>query len=133
MASFSQRLKELRVNKNLGQKEVGVIVGVSDSSIRKYETGERTPNPDALVKLADFFNVTVDYLIGVSDSKNAPELKTDKSTKKELPTKEEVTRKIIDMVSESGIIEKDFDAKEEEILLSYFKSSLEVYKNLRKK
>lgn len=133
MASFSRRLKELRVSKNLGQKEVGVIIGVSDSSIRKYETGERTPNPDALAKLAEFFNVTVDYLIGVSDSRNAAELKINKGTKKELPAKEEVTRKIIDMVYESGIIEKDFDSIEEEILLGYFKSSLEVYKNLRKK
>ena len=48
MSTFGLRLKELRTNKNLAQKEVGAIIGVSDSSIRKYESGDRTPTPDAL-------------------------------------------------------------------------------------
>jgi transcriptional regulator with XRE-family HTH domain len=64
MSSFSKRLRELRLEKDIGQKEVGAIIGVSDSSIRKYESGDRTPDPTALVKLADFFGVTVDYLLG---------------------------------------------------------------------
>lgn len=62
--TFGDRLKELRKQHNLGQKEVGAWIGVSDSSIRKYEAGERTPTPDALVILAEHFGVTVDYLLG---------------------------------------------------------------------
>jgi len=64
MACFSERLRELRLEKNIGQKEVGAIIGVSDSSIRKYEVGDRTPDPTAIVKLADYFGVTTDYLLG---------------------------------------------------------------------
>lgn len=64
MSTFGLRLKELRTNKNLAQKEVGAIIGVSDSSIRKYESGDRTPTPDALKTLANFFDVSVDYLLG---------------------------------------------------------------------
>lgn len=67
MASFAERLRELRLKKDIGQKEVGAIIAVSDSSIRKYETGERTPDPVALIKLADFFNVSLDYLLGRVD------------------------------------------------------------------
>lgn len=66
--TFGDRLKELRKQHNLGQKEVGAWIGVSDSSIRKYEVGERTPTPDALVVLAEHFDVTVDYLLGRSSS-----------------------------------------------------------------
>ncbi|HWR06179.1 helix-turn-helix domain-containing protein [Sporomusa sp.] len=64
MASFAERLRELRIKKEIGQKEVGAIIGVSDSSIRKYEAGERTPDPKAIIKLADFFGVTTDDLLG---------------------------------------------------------------------
>ena len=67
MASLATRLRELRTKKDIGQKEVGAFLGVSDSSIRKYESGERTPDPDSLTKLAQYFAVTTDYLLGVSD------------------------------------------------------------------
>lgn len=65
MANFSERLRELRKENNLGQKEVGAWIGVSDSSIRKYESdGSRTPNPEAIKILAKKFGVTTDYLLG---------------------------------------------------------------------
>lgn len=70
MASFADRLKELRINMGVGQKEVGALIDVSDSSIRKYESGERTPDPNALIKLATYFDVTVDYLLGRTDQPN---------------------------------------------------------------
>ena len=73
MASFAERLRELRIDKGVGQKEVGAIINVSDSSIRKYESGERTPAPEALLKLADFFGVTVDYLLGRENSSSTPQ------------------------------------------------------------
>ena len=70
MANFSERLRELRKANNLGQKEVGAWIGVSDSSIRKYESdGDRTPNPDAIKILAKKFGVTTDYLLGYDGSK----------------------------------------------------------------
>jgi repressor LexA len=67
MAKFGTILKKLRVSKGLGQKEVGAVIGVSDSSIRKYESDDRTPTPDAIKKLSVFFGVTTDYLLGNSD------------------------------------------------------------------
>lgn len=64
MAEFGDRLKALRQRNKLGQKEVGAILGVSDSSIRKYEKGERTPTPEAIKKLSDYFGVSADYILG---------------------------------------------------------------------
>lgn len=84
MSTFGVRLKELRTGKNLAQKEVGAIIGVSDSSIRKYESGDRTPTPDALKTLAKFFDVSVDYLLGsdATPSKNMIEEKKPKDLQK---------------------------------------------------
>ncbi len=79
MASLATRLRELRTKKDVGQKEVGAFLGVSDSSIRKYESGERTPDPDSLTKLAQYFAVTTDYLLGVSDDPRPHNPSTGKS------------------------------------------------------
>ena len=58
------RLKELRESKGLTQKEVAEIIGYSEISYARYEKGEREPDITTLCKLAEYFNVTVDYLIG---------------------------------------------------------------------
>ena len=58
------RLKELRESKGLTQKEVAEIIGYSEVSYARYENGKREPDISTLCKLANYFNVTVDYLIG---------------------------------------------------------------------
>ena len=70
MASFGSRLKELRTANRCGQKELGALIGVSDSSIRKYESGDRTPTPEAKRTLAKYFNVSTDYLLGNTPTNN---------------------------------------------------------------
>lgn len=61
---LERRIKELRLNKKLSQQELGNIIGVSKVSISGYENGTRTPNLDKLIELANYFKVSVDYLIG---------------------------------------------------------------------
>lgn len=61
---FGDRLKELRNSKNLSQEELGEILGVRKSSISNWETDKATPTYDILIKLAQYFNVTTDYLLG---------------------------------------------------------------------
>lgn len=58
------RLKELRKTKNLLQSEIATAVGLSIQTYSSYEVGARNPDYDTLIKLADFFNVTTDYLLG---------------------------------------------------------------------
>ena len=61
---FDMRIKELRKKMGISQTELGIILGVTRSTICLYEQGKRQPDNTTLVKLADFFGVTVDYLLG---------------------------------------------------------------------
>lgn len=59
-----QRLKELRKEKKLLQKDVASAVNHSITCISDWERGKREPSIDDLIRLADFFGVSIDYLVG---------------------------------------------------------------------
>ncbi len=65
---LGERLKNLRIEKHLRQDQVARLVNVEKSSISMYETGMRQPSYATLVRLADVFNVTTDYLLGRTSS-----------------------------------------------------------------
>lgn len=58
------RIRELRKAKKVTMKELGNMIGVAESTMSLYETGKRKPDPETLSRLADYFNVSVDYLLG---------------------------------------------------------------------
>jgi transcriptional regulator with XRE-family HTH domain len=64
MAFVRERMTGLRIAKRLGQHE---LEGVAHSAVRQYETGHKTPGIDALEKIADALDTTVDYLLGRGD------------------------------------------------------------------
>lgn len=64
MKIFSEQLRKLRNKKDLSQKKLAENLFVSQQTVAKWETDQATPNPETLIKIADFFNVTVDYLVG---------------------------------------------------------------------
>ena len=72
-----ERIKELRKQKKITMKKLGNVIGVSESTISLYENGKRQPDNDTLKRLADFFNVSVDYLLDRTDEKNPSESKED--------------------------------------------------------
>jgi len=61
---MSLRLREIRCNRKLTQKQVADQIGCSPGAYSKYENGDREPSIDILNRLADFYGVSVDYLIG---------------------------------------------------------------------
>ena len=61
------RLKELRLANGLTQKELAKSIEVGRTTISEYESGKIVPKHEGLLKLANYFNVSVDYLTGVSD------------------------------------------------------------------
>ncbi|MBP3606420.1 MAG: helix-turn-helix transcriptional regulator [Clostridia bacterium] len=63
------RLKELRLQKGVTQCAVACAIGCAISTYPKYERGIREPDIDMLCKLADYFNVTVDYIVCRTDKK----------------------------------------------------------------
>ncbi|BAD74778.1 transcriptional regulator [Geobacillus kaustophilus HTA426] len=70
---LGDRLRKLRQEKKLTQEELGKKINVTKVSISGYENGNRTPDTETLQKLADFFNVTTDYLLGRTDHPNPPD------------------------------------------------------------
>lgn len=58
------RIKELRKAKGISQLKLAMDLNTSQNTISRYETGEREPGIAELIKLADYFHVSVDYLIG---------------------------------------------------------------------
>ncbi len=64
---FALRLKELRQERGIGQIELAKKLEVSKGIISLWENGLREPNMYSLIKLAKFFNVTIDYLVGLED------------------------------------------------------------------
>ncbi|MBQ8424525.1 MAG: helix-turn-helix transcriptional regulator [Clostridia bacterium] len=67
MNIFCVRLKELRTNKKISQKKLAEILGTTNSSICDWECGRSEPCFEILVKLAIFFDVTTDFLLGLED------------------------------------------------------------------
>lgn len=60
------RIKELRTAKHLTQEELGNILNVQKAAISKYENGRAEPSMDILKKMATLFNVSTDYILGIS-------------------------------------------------------------------
>ena len=65
------RLKELRTNRGISQVRLAMDLSLSQNSISRYENGEREADYDTLIAIADYFNVSVDYLLGRTDDPSA--------------------------------------------------------------
>lgn len=64
------RLRKLRIEKQLLQSDIAKLINKSERTVGFYETGERDMNTETLSILADFFNVSIDYLLGKSEIRN---------------------------------------------------------------
>lgn len=61
---FSERLKLLRTRRRISGHALSELCGLNRNTVYRYERGERSPSPEALCALADFFEVSTDYLLG---------------------------------------------------------------------
>ncbi len=66
--NFSERIIEIKLNKNLLQKDIANAIGVSPRNYQRYEKGEQQPTLPIVIKLADYFDVSIDYLVGRTDN-----------------------------------------------------------------
>ncbi|MBW2672110.1 MAG: helix-turn-helix domain-containing protein [Deltaproteobacteria bacterium] len=62
--NFGNRLRQLRKEKGLTQAELAKLLSIGESTISFYESGKRQPDYETLIRIADLFNVSVDYLLG---------------------------------------------------------------------
>jgi len=66
-SDFSKRLKELREERNLSLRQLAEDTGYSHNSIGRWQKRIQVPNADVIIKLANYFGVTVGYLVGTED------------------------------------------------------------------
>ena len=64
------KIRELRKAKGISQIKMAMDLNTNQNTISRYETGEREPSINDLIKIADYFNVSVDYLLGRTDNPN---------------------------------------------------------------
>lgn len=64
-----QRIRDLREDRDLNQTQVAKILGMSQTGYSKYETGENDVPSSILIKLARFYNTSVDYILGETDQR----------------------------------------------------------------
>ena len=69
MVDFGLKLKELRQNAGLTQKQLADRLWLSKATVSYYEQSLRYPSPEVLVKLAEIFHVTTDYILGIEEKK----------------------------------------------------------------
>ena len=70
MVDFEDRLKTLRATHGLTQADLAKRLNITKSVVSYYERQERSPSPDVLVKIANVFHVTTDYLLGIEKKKS---------------------------------------------------------------
>ena len=118
---FKDRLKYLRSEKEMTGEELGKVFEVTKVGIHGWESGNRSPNIDMLIKIADYFDVSLDYLLGRADYKNVKifnELVDGKQIKTEAigqgypdgMTHDEVLR-ILENVRQVKVLMKEFGVK----------------------
>jgi transcriptional regulator with XRE-family HTH domain len=73
---FQKRLQEIRTNHKISQKELAQSLQVSQQTIAKWENGKATPNPNMIAKIANYFNISSDYLLGLSSIPSPKEEET---------------------------------------------------------
>lgn len=115
--SFGKILKRLREERDLKQKYVASKIGIGYNALSYYELDKREPDLETLKKLANFYNVSIDYLL---ENLNKEDLIMQKN--KELA--DSVEKLLVDM----NIVEKDEELSDEkrERLLNLFKKALEM-------
>ena len=64
-----ERLRMLRLDRDLSQTKVAEYIGMSQTGYSKYETGENDIPTDVLIRLADFYGTSTDYILGLSDDR----------------------------------------------------------------
>ncbi len=72
---FHERLKKLRESENISREHLANSLGITYSALSKYETGKREPGLELLQKIATHFDVTTDYLLGVTDNSKPTDYK----------------------------------------------------------
>lgn len=120
------RLRQLREERNLYQKEVAAAVGLSRNSITKYEAGERIPSRAALEKLADFYGVSADYLLGRTNDRRRTDSSQAAGWPNLSPDRRERAEQIVRMPGIEGRLSHDITNAEFDVLWATLQAAIQA-------
>ncbi|MGG1554962.1 helix-turn-helix domain-containing protein [Paenibacillus ferrarius] len=80
MSVLGSRIKYLREKLDISQKRLADALGITNIQVSRYETGDRKPDPDTIKKIAEFFDVSSDFLLGVTNDQMESNNETNSST-----------------------------------------------------
>ncbi|MGH0601509.1 helix-turn-helix domain-containing protein [Bacillus mycoides] len=89
---FGQRLKALRLEKGMTQQQLADFLDIEKSNISRFESGKQSPSSDNRIKMAKLFNVSVDYMLGLSEHKTLNQEKSDKISKEASALMEKINK-----------------------------------------
>lgn len=96
---LGDKIKKLREGKNISQKELAKEIGVTDAMVSMYENDKKNPSLEVITKLAAFFNVSTDYLLGAETMQDSEMPKNIRAVARDLLDLPEENRKLaIDMI-----------------------------------
>lgn len=124
---IGSKIKSLRLKKNLTQQELGKILGVEKSTISMYENNKSRPDDETKSKIADYFNVTTDYLLGRSDN---PKLTQEEE--KDVYEKFEELKDSLENTDDLMFCGEILDNETRELLLSSLKNTILTSKIIAK-
>ena len=126
---FNQRLKNLRKEKKLTQQNLADFLEVRRSTYGEYERGKIMPPYDKIQKLATYFNVSVDYLMGATNFKTLDE-KIDTIAKRDITDIKQVLNLLIEELEEEDLIVKfdgmDLSPQTKQLFISTLKSAIQL-------
>lgn len=136
MATLGDRIKQLLTEKNITQEELGKIVGVVKSTMSMYEGGKSTPNDDIKKMLANYFDVSIDYLMGFTDERKQYKVSVPELNKKDEKDVEKLLNNTMSYLeSQEGLMlsGEPIDENDFELLKQAIKNGLEYAKISNKK
>lgn len=130
---MQNRIRELRKQHRITMKQLGEVIGVAESTISQYETGKREPDNETLLRLGEYFGVSVDYLLGAAVQKETPPALTKKDER-------DISLRIDQILSDlegqqTGLMfdGEPLDDETKELLAASLRSSMETSKVWAKK
>ncbi len=139
---FGERLKQLRKEKKVSQKTLADALFISQQAIAKWESDKSSPNPETVRRIAEYFNVSTDYLLEVDpENKNAPP-QSDGAFESELTEKDEldISRRLDAMLSDLDKSDsalmfdgEPLDDESRELLIASLENSIRMAKLINKR
>lgn len=125
------RIRELRENSGMKQIDLAVFINVSQGTLSNWERGVHDPDNETITRLADYFNVTTDYILGRTDDPSPPWAKKEapaagaEDASKKLVTPEEIESDLMELFERRGITAGNISKEKLELIEKIIASVLE--------